>query len=143
MAHEIPREIFSALEAASNRHKVPITILMAVAKAESGFNPRAVSDKGALGLMQIMPDNVKAYGMKDPFDPVESADIGAKMLARLFKWFVNWPQTLAAYNWGIRNVVDHPNMTEWPSVTQAFVAKVAKYSGVTLPLTIGGTIAGQ
>jgi soluble lytic murein transglycosylase-like protein len=56
-------------------------LLKAIAMQESGFTPRAVSPKGALGLMQIMPDTAKALGMTDPFDPVQSIFAGAKYLA--------------------------------------------------------------
>lgn len=68
-------------EDAARAWNVDPVLLKAIAMQESRFTPRAVSPKGALGLMQIMPDTAKALGMTDPLDPVQSIFAGAKYLA--------------------------------------------------------------
>lgn len=100
-----PPEIENALQAAADRHGLPVSLLRAVAYIESDFNPRAISDRGALGLMQLMPETARRFGVTDPMDPRQSADGGAAFLAHLLK--AQQGETLyalQAYNWGPMNL---------------------------------------
>ncbi len=83
------------------RNNVPASLVKAVIEAESGFNPGAVSPKGARGLMQLMPATIRDYGVRNPFDPDENIGAGVSLLKSLLKDY-NWDykKALAAYNAG-------------------------------------------
>src|SRR5687768_18156243 len=86
---------------ASNRYGVPVRLVSAVIRAESGFNPRAVSRKGAQGLMQLMPTTAASLGVRNSFDPKQNIDGGVRHLRGLIDRFPsNLPFALAAYNAG-------------------------------------------
>ena len=90
-------------DAASARHGLPSGLLSAVAKAESAYDPRAVSPAGARGLMQLMPGTARGLGV-DPMDPAQAVDGAARLLASHLKTFGTVPLALAAYNAGPGNV---------------------------------------
>ena len=75
-------------------------LLGAQLMAESGFNPRAVSPAGALGIAQFMPATAHSYGLRDPFDPIASIDAEAHLMSELLRHFHSVPLALAAYNAG-------------------------------------------
>ncbi len=86
---------------AAVRHRVEPALIKAVIRAESNFDPRAVSRKGARGLMQLMPETASMYGLADPFEPRGNIDAGAKHLKMLLeKYAGNLRLALAAYNAG-------------------------------------------
>ncbi len=92
--HRIVQEI-------SVEHGMDPRLVHAVVTVESGYNPRAVSRKGAQGLMQLMPDTARRLRVKDPFDPEENVRAGVRELARLIDRYVgDLPRALAAYNAG-------------------------------------------
>ncbi|MEU4559936.1 transglycosylase SLT domain-containing protein [Actinoplanes sp. NPDC023936] len=110
---------------AGARHGISPKLLAAVAKVESGYDPRAVSKAGAQGLMQLMPSTARGLGVKDSFDPAQAVDGAAKMLSSLLKEFKSVPLALAAYNAGggaVRKYDGIPPFAE----TQAYVPKVQK-----------------
>lgn len=112
---------------ASQKHGVSFPLLKAVIKVESDFNPRAVSRAGALGLMQIMPENAKAFRMKDPFDPRENILTGTQYFRELLERFNGKLHlALAAYNAG-PNVVDRYNRIPPIKETEDYVERVMKY----------------
>ncbi len=112
---------------ASRKHGVSFPLLKAVIKVESDFNPRAVSRAGALGLMQIMPQNAKAFRMRDPFDPRENILTGTQYFRELLEQFNGKLQlALAAYNAG-PNVVARYNSIPPIKETEDYVERVMKY----------------
>jgi soluble lytic murein transglycosylase-like protein len=89
------------IEEAAARHNVDPDLVRAVIKVESNFNPRAVSRKGAMGLMQLMPATARRYDVSNPFDARQNVDAGVRHLKGLLENFRgNVPLTLAAYNAG-------------------------------------------
>lgn len=88
------------INAAAARTGVPGELLAAVAKQESGFNPKAVSPAGAQGLMQLMPGTARGLGVENSFDPAQAIDGGARLLRSLLDKFGRTDLALAAYNAG-------------------------------------------
>ena len=100
-------------------------LLHAVIAAESGYNPRAVSGKGAIGLMQLMPDTARRYGAVDPYDPAQNIRAGALYLRDLLALFNNDMRlALAAYNAGENNVIKYGNRIPPFRETTAYVPRV-------------------
>lgn len=112
---------------ASDKHGIEFYLLKALIKVESDFNPTAVSRSGALGLMQIMPDNVEAFNIKDPFDPWQNIMGGAGYLRQLLQRFDGkLPLALAAYNAG-PTVVEQFRRVPPFKETEEYVKKVMTY----------------
>jgi len=112
----------------SKIHGVDPSLIKAVMKAESNFNPYAVSHKGAQGLMQLMPDTAKLMRIDNPFDPDENIKGGTKYLKLLEEIFEgNLELMLAAYNAGPSKVMEH-NMNVPPiEETRNFIKRVKSY----------------
>ena len=114
----------SHFKAASRRTGVDDAWLRAIAHAESGFDPLAVSSKGAQGVMQLMPEVSAEYGVADPFSPVESIAAGARHLQVLGRRYGNDRVLVAAaYNAGIGAVTRHGGVPPYAE-TLAYVDKV-------------------
>lgn len=92
--------------AAARRHGVPEELFARLVHQESGWNPRAKSHKGAVGLAQLMPETARALGV-NPMDPKQNLDGGARYLARQYREFGSWRLALAAYNAGPEAVKKH------------------------------------
>ncbi|SEP64455.1 lytic transglycosylase domain-containing protein [Thalassovita taeanensis] len=92
--------------AAARRHGVPQDLFLRLVQQESGFNAKARSHKGALGLAQLMPGTAQRLGV-DPHDPEQNLDGGAKYLAQQYRTFGSWRLALAAYNAGPGAVRKH------------------------------------
>jgi len=101
-------------------------LLMAIAKVESSFNPKVVSPKGALGLMQLLPATAELVGVRDPFNPLENLKGGALYLKRLLEEFKDLPLALAAYNAGPEKVRAYGGIPPYPE-TQQYVKTVLYY----------------
>lgn len=91
---------------AARRHGVPEDLFLKLVQQESGFNPKALSSKGALGLAQLMPDTARILRV-DPLDPYQNLDGGARYLMQQYRAFGNWRLALAAYNAGPGAVQKH------------------------------------
>ncbi|MGR3549598.1 lytic transglycosylase domain-containing protein [Pseudooceanicola sp.] len=85
--------------AAARRHGVPEDLFLRLVQQESGWNDKALSHKGAIGLAQLMPGTARTLGV-DPNDPVQNLDGGARYLATQYRAFKSWRLALAAYNAG-------------------------------------------
>lgn len=93
-------------QAAARRHGVPEDLFLRLVQQESGWNPKAESHKGAIGLAQLMPATAQRLGV-DPADPLQNLDGGARYLRQQYDRFGNWRLALAAYNAGPEAVEKH------------------------------------
>lgn len=116
-------------------------LIKAVALVESGFNPRAVSNKGARGIMQFIPSTAARYGVSDLHDPHQSLRAGARHLRDLLDEFGgDLTLALAAYNAGAGAVRRHGGVPAYPE-TREYVRKVKAKLGAAEPRTAGRAAA--
>jgi soluble lytic murein transglycosylase-like protein len=121
---ETPRSLREVAAEAARRHGVDPELVLAVVDVESAFRTDAVSPKGALGLMQLMPATAAALGVTDPFDPAQNLDAGARHLrALLLAHDGDLEKALAAYNAGSEAVRRHGGVPPYPE-TRDYVRKV-------------------
>lgn len=112
---------------ASERYGVDSALIKAVIKAESNFNPSAVSHAGAQGLMQLMPATARGLGVHDSFNPEQNVMAGTRFLKDMInRYHGNVDSALAAYNWGPGNV-DRKGTSSLPQETREYLAKVKSY----------------
>ncbi len=112
---------------AANRHQIDPALVKAVIMAESGYNPRAVSQKGAEGLMQLMPETARALGVEDSFNPEHNINAGVKYLKHLMNQFDGDTRlALAAYNAGSRKVKLYQGVPPF-GATKRYIKKVFRY----------------
>jgi soluble lytic murein transglycosylase-like protein len=111
---------------AGQRHQIDPDFINSVIRAESGYNNRAVSKKGAQGLMQLMPRTASQLGVANSFDPNANVEGGTKYLRELLeKYNYDVPKALAAYNAGSRRVDQYHGVPPYFE-TQTYVAKIIR-----------------
>jgi soluble lytic murein transglycosylase-like protein len=116
----------AAITEHSRRHGVAAELVRAVIQVESAFNPSAVSNKGAMGLMQLMPATAVELGVSDPFDPDQNIRGGVTYLKQLLvRYDNNVELALAAYNAGIGNVAKYGAVPPFKE-TRNYVDKITK-----------------
>jgi soluble lytic murein transglycosylase-like protein len=129
-----PAEVEASIEQAAARHNVDPNLVRAVVKVESNFNPNAVSRKGAMGLMQLMPSTARQLNVKNPFDPEQNVDAGVRHLKQLLESYGGDVRlTLAAYNAGAGAVARSAGVPRYTE-TQSYVRRITNlyYGGVGL-----------
>lgn len=138
-----------AILAAASAIGVDSGIALAVAQTESGFNQAAVSSAGAIGIFQLLASTAAQLGV-DPTDSNQNIQGGLQYLWNMYQEFGNWPDALAAYNWGPGNV-QAAGSGNYPASVASYVNKVlslaASYDGTTVASlaspSIGAEILGS
>ena len=113
----------TAIDRASRTHALDPRLIAAVIRAESGYDPGAVSPRGAQGVMQIMPATQRELGLDDPFDPEANVEAGSRYLRQQLDRFGSLELALAAYNAGPGNVLKYGGMPPFDE-TRTFVRRV-------------------
>jgi soluble lytic murein transglycosylase-like protein len=133
-----PADIESAIEQAAARHNVDPNLVRAVVKVESNFNPNAVSRKGAMGLMQLMPSTARQLNVQNPFDPEQNVDAGVRHLKQLLESYGgDIKLTLAAYNAGAGAVARSSGVPRYAE-TQNYVRRITNIYYGGAPFDTGG-----
>ena len=115
-----------AVDRIAAQYALPPELVHSVIREESNYNPNAISRKGARGLMQLIPDMARCFGVADAFDPVENLQGGAKYLKySLNLYHGDYSLTLAAYNAGEQSVARYGEVPPFPE-TQKYVVQVGK-----------------
>jgi len=115
-------EYLETAKAVARKHGVPEDLFLRLVQQESGWNPQAVSVKGALGLAQLMPDTAARLGV-DPNDPAENLEGGARYLRAQYERFRSWRLALAAYNAGPEAVEKYDGVPPFDE-TQGYVQAI-------------------
>jgi soluble lytic murein transglycosylase-like protein len=115
-------EYLEVAKAAARKHGVPENLFLRLVQQESGWNPVAVSTKGATGLAQLMPETASLMGV-DIDDPEENLDGGARYLRMMFDKFGTWELALAAYNAGPVAVEEHDGIPPFAE-TEGYVKAI-------------------
>jgi hypothetical protein len=123
-------DIDAAIDQAAARHNVDPSLVRSVVKVESNFNPNAVSRKGAMGLMQLMPSTARSLNVANPFDPAQNVDAGVRHLRKLLDSYGGDVRlSLAAYNAGSGAVARSAGVPHFRE-TQNYVRRITTlYNG--------------
>lgn len=114
-----------AIDEAARTHGVDPALVRSVIQTESNFDPNATSPKGAMGLMQLMPETARELGVQNGYDPVQNISAGTRYLKMLLKRYDgDVSLALSAYNWGMGNVEKRPE--QMPKETRRYVDQVTR-----------------
>jgi soluble lytic murein transglycosylase-like protein len=134
-SNAIPLHYKEKIQALTQKHQVREDLVIAVAKAESSFNPFAVSPKGAVGIMQLMKDTARQYGVINRYNAQENIEAGVRHLKYLYEKFQgNIPLTLAAYNAGEEAVSKYNGVPPYRE-TKNYVQRVMSLMGMSYTLS--------
>jgi hypothetical protein len=136
------QEIDTAIVQSALRHNVDANLVRSVVKVESNYNPNAVSRKGAMGLMQLMPGTARSLNVTNPFDPAQNVDAGVRHLKRLLESYGgNVQLSLAAYNAGSAAVARSAGVPHFAE-TQNYVRRITNlyYGGAPGSFIIGNPV---
>lgn len=122
-----PTRFDALIEAAARRHRLDPALIHAMIRAESGYDPRAVSHRGALGLMQLMPATAAELGLAEPFDPAANIDAGSRYLRRQLDRFHNLSLVMAAYYAGAQPVLAAGRRVPADPDVRRYVVRVIEY----------------
>ena len=121
-----PQDLNQVINTISDRHHIDPDFISSVIHAESGFNPRAVSPKGAQGLMQLMPGTASKLGVSNAFDPSANVEGGTRYLTELLQRYnFDVIKALAAYNAGPLRVQQYGGVPPY-NETRAYVARIVR-----------------
>lgn len=120
-----PASFNEAVERIAFQHALPVQLMHSVIKVESNYNPNAVSPKGAMGLMQLIPATARRFGVSDAFDPIDNMRGGARYLRYLLDLYGDYPLALAAYNAGEGAVARYGGVPPYPE-TRNYLALVKR-----------------
>ncbi len=127
----------AAIEAAAKRHNIDVNLVRAMIQVESNFNPQAVSKKGAMGLMQLMPSTARELNVRNPFDPTQNVEGGVRHFKLLLDNFGGDVQlSLAAYNAGSGAVTRNRGLPPYAE-TRDYVKKITRLYGGNAAQTQG------
>jgi soluble lytic murein transglycosylase-like protein len=136
-AGEAKQQFDPIIKTYARRYRVPADLIHSIIKAESNYDCRAISVKGAVGLMQLMPETAVQYGVKDRFDPDDNIMGGVKYLKDLCKLFNNnTAKVLAAYNAGQEALKKYNGIPPYPETREYIQRVMASYSR---PFITGGS----
>ena len=120
--------LYRKIQHTANKHDVDPDLIWAMIKTESNFNSKAISPKGAKGLMQLMPATARAYDVSDPFDPYDNIEGGIRYMRYLLMMFNgNVSLSLAAYNAGEHKVLSYKRNVPPFSETKSYINRVLTY----------------
>jgi hypothetical protein len=121
-----PVSVENAVHDASDRYRLDPDLVNSVIRAESNFNPRAVSPKGAQGLMQLMPQTASKLGVPNTFDPQANIDGGTRYLRELLERYnFDLRKALAAYNAGPQRVEQYGGIPPYPE-TREYITRIVR-----------------
>lgn len=121
--NHLDSDLDPVIEKAAQKYRIDPDLIRSVIKTESNFDSQATSPKGAMGLMQLMPQTARDLGIKNAYDPEENVMGGTKYLKTLLdRYDGNVDLALAAYNWGMGNLEKNPHRL--PRETSNYIARV-------------------
>lgn len=128
-----PAALHAAVDQVASANAVPPELVQSVIRAESNYNPNAVSPKGARGLMQLVPSTARRFGVADASNPLQNLQGGTKYLKYLLDLYHgDYTLALAAYNAGEQSVARYKGVPPYPE-TQKYVVQVEKRVAQTRP----------
>jgi len=128
---KVPEIYLTKIRLLSRKYDVKEKLIIAVARAESGFNPYAVSKKGAVGIMQLMVETAREYGVVNRYNADQNMDAGVRYLKNLLKRYSGkLPLVLAAYNAGPEAVKKYSGIPPYKE-TKDYVRRVMRYMGMS------------
>lgn len=123
---EPPSGLHEAIDRIAQKHSLPPQLVHSVIRVESNYDPYAISSKGALGLMQLVPSTARRFGVSNVFNPVQNLEGGVKYLRYLLDLYRgSYPLALAAYNAGEGAVARYGGVPPYPE-TQSYLVQVAR-----------------